>query len=199
MKQFIGTLFVAGALCLAGCQSDAPAEENGAQNSAQEMPAAPMKLAVEDAINNLDQMRSGLAGTMDTDNVDATTFAQVCKPVGMQAKKLSSDNGWVVKQVATKYRNPGNKADPEVGAVIEQFAQDASLNSRWMRSEMDGRQGWRYLQRITVEEPCLACHGSKDERPAFIKEKYAEDHAFDFAVGDIRGLYSVFVPDAVER
>ena len=42
---------------------------------------------------------------------------------------------------------------------------------------------------------CLACHGANDARPEFVKQGYPEDKAFDFEVGDLRGLYSVFVPD----
>jgi hypothetical protein len=33
---------------------------------------------------------------------------QVCKPVGMKAMQLSQENGWQVKQVAKKYRNPAH-------------------------------------------------------------------------------------------
>jgi hypothetical protein len=46
-----------------------------------------------------------------------------------------------------------------------------------------------------VEDACLACHGSEDTRPDFVKQGYPDDKAFDFEVGDLRGVYSGFVPD----
>jgi hypothetical protein len=48
---------------------------------------------------------------------------------------------------------------------------------------------------ITVQPSCLACHGPKDERPAFVKKDYPEDRAYGFEDGDLRGIYAVFVPD----
>ncbi len=38
-------------------------------------------------------------------------------------------------------------------------------------------------------------HGSKDSRPAFVKDNYPADRAFNFKPGDLRGMYAVFVPE----
>jgi len=56
--------------------------------------------------------------------------------------------------------------------------------------------GTRYFLRIAVGSACLASHGHKDQRPAFVKQGYPEDRAYDFQVGDLRGIYSLFIPDA---
>ena len=61
---------------------------------------------------------------------------------------------------------------------------------------MDDLAGTRYFRRITVESACLACHGPKDKRPAFVQQGYPEDRAYDFQAGDLRGIYSLFIPDA---
>jgi hypothetical protein len=50
-------------------------------------------------------------------------------------------------------------------------------------------------RRIDVEPSCLACHGTKASRPAFVKENYPADRAFDFKAGDLRGMYAVFIPE----
>lgn len=42
---------------------------------------------------------------------------------------------------------------------------------------------------------CLACHGMKTSRPNFVKESYPDDRAFEFKVGDLRGMYAVFIPE----
>ena len=51
------------------------------------------------------------------------------------------------------------------------------------------------VRRINVEPSCLACHGTKASRPAFIKANYPDDKAFDFTVGDLRGMYAVHLPE----
>ena len=65
----------------------------------------------------------------------------------------------------------------------------------WQAETIDGQKGTRYYRRINVEASCLACHGGKDSRPQFIKDKYPQDLAYDFQVGDLRGMYSVFIPE----
>jgi hypothetical protein len=47
---------------------------------------------------------------------------------------------------------------------------------------------------IEVAASCLASHGPKEARPKFVIEKYPTDLAHGFKPGDLRGMYSVFVP-----
>ena len=149
------------------------------------------------AIERLDALRSGMAGTFEDQNqpADQSTFKQVCKPVGMQAKKLAEDNGWKVIQMAAKYRNPKHQLDADGQQAYDLLKQQPSLMGLWSRTEMDGQPGMRYFRRISVESPCLLCHGPKDDRPKFVNQNYPEDRAYDFQVGDLRGIYSVFAPD----
>ncbi len=56
---------------------------------------------------------------------------------------------------------------------------------------IEGRGYYRYSAPIYVEKACLACHGAKDKRPAFIVKKYPEDKAYGFKEGDLRGIISV--------
>ena len=148
-------------------------------------------------IENLDAMRSGLASTLKDATTEPTieTFKEVCKPVGMRAMQLSKENGWQVKQIATKYRNPAHAPD-NLHAVmaLAKFENDPELMGFWDSETIDGQPGTRYYRRINVESSCLACHGGKDSRPQFVKDKYPQDLAFDFKVGDLRGMYSVFIP-----
>jgi hypothetical protein len=145
-------------------------------------------------IEGLDAMRSALAGSF-TGEPDLSTFAQVCRPVGAQAKRLAEENGWRVAQLAEKYRNPDHRLDPEAERVYRMMAGDPGLMGIWARAEFEGQAGYRYFRRIVVEEACLACHGPQEDRPQFVKDGYPEDRAYGFEVGDLRGLYSVFVQD----
>jgi len=157
--------------------------------------------AVE-AIENLDAMRSSLASTLEGRDAMPTqeTFKQVCKPVGMRAMQLSKENGWKVQQVATKYRNPAHAPDT-AGAqrALNQFEQAPDWMGFWDRETVDGQPGLRYYRRINVEASCLACHGAKGDRPDFVKANYPDDQAYDFTVGDLRGMYAVFIPDEVKQ
>lgn len=152
---------------------------------------------VVQAIENLNALRSGLAGTFEgrQEPADQTTFQQVCKPVGMQAKRLAQTNGWQVIQMAEKYRNPAHQLDPEGRSAYRLLEVNKRLMGLWTRTELEGQVGTRYFRRITVESSCLACHGAKKNRPAFIKKTYPNDRAYDFQEGDLRGIYAVFVPD----
>lgn len=149
--------------------------------------------AVEE-IEGLNELRSGLAAAFSGEP-DRATFAQVCRPVGQKAKRLAEENDWKIQQLALKYRNPAHRLDPKAEQVYDMMLEDPDVMGLWVQSEMDGREGIRYFRRIAVEEACLACHGAKEERPDFIKQGYPEDRAYGFEVGDLRGLYSVFIAD----
>ncbi len=145
----------------------------------------------------LDQMRSGLAtrvlGTTSAPTLD--TFKAVCAPVGQQAQKIAQDHGWQVRQVASKYRNPNHKPQnaTEERALAE-LQEHPDLQGFW---QVDG-QGVHYFRRIHLEPSCLACHGAKETIPAFVRNKYPTDLAYDFQVGDLRGMYHVLIPALAE-
>jgi len=153
-------------------------------------------------IEALDAMRSGLASSLEVSTEIPTlqTMKEVCRPVGMRAMQLSQENGWQVKQIAQKYRNPnhapGNLHDQ---IALAKFNQDPELIGFWGRATLDEQTGTRYYRRIDVEASCLACHGLKERRPQFVKDGYPQDLAYDFNVDDLRGMYAVFIPDDLQK
>lgn len=173
---------------LVGCSSP---EEQDSEDA--------MRADVEQHIEDLDAMRSNLAQTVTEPDVDRETFARVCRPVGQRAQEIAAENNWVVQQLAERNRNPNNELDEEAREVFERFKADPELRHLWRETRFDGTAGQRYFHRITVEESCLACHGAREDRPDFIKEGYPEDRAYGFEAGDLRGLYSVFVPDSLRE
>lgn len=66
------------------------------------------------------------------------------------------------------------------------------INYNWVHTSQ-GRRYLCYMRPIFVEEACLACHGPKNKRPRFIIEKYPDDKAYDFKVGDLRGMIEIMV------
>jgi len=79
--------------------------------------------------------------------------------------------------------------------IIQKMEKDTELISFWKKSKV----GLHYFRRIDVQKACLKCHGSKDHRPNFVKKGYPNDKAFGFIVGDLRGIYSVFIPNQSSR
>ncbi|WP_253188075.1 DUF3365 domain-containing protein [Leptolyngbya sp. 'hensonii'] len=149
-------------------------------------------------IELLDTMRSELASTLEgkTEEPTMQTMKEVCYPVGMRVMQLSQENGWQVKQIASKYRNPAHAPDDlHAKLALAKFQQDQDLVGFWERETINNQPGTRYYRRINVEQSCLVCHGLKDGRPQFVKEKYLQDLAYNFRVGDLRGMYSAFIPD----
>jgi hypothetical protein len=148
-------------------------------------------------VERLDAMRGTLAGNLAAaTNPDRKMFEAVCAPVGQEAKRIGEANGWKVAQLAEKYRNPVNNADKEAAKFIHTLAADPTIQGVWIHTEMNGVPGMRYLRRIEVKESCMPCHSTRDSRPEFIKSEYPRDRAYNYEVGEIRGLYSVFIPDA---
>lgn len=161
-----------------------------------ERPPPNVMADVVKSIEALDRMRSGLAASIarDDEPVDRATFGNVCRPVGRRAAELSAENPWTVQQMAVRYRNPGHEPDPRAREIHRLLEEEPDLQAIWTRSRREGIDGYRYFRRITVEPSCLACHGAEEDRPAFVAEEYPDDRAFGFEAGDLRGVYSVFVP-----
>ena len=186
------TLMMLGSLLLLSACAEAPSDTDS-------VAVAAAQARVEASIDGLDVLRSSLARQVDDpEQVDRTTFVQVCQPVGQRARTLAQQNGWTVQQLAKRNRNPAHTLDDEAQAVHDRFAENPSLKRVWHEDAvLNGISGHRFFQRITVEETCLACHGAKADRPNFVKDGYPDDRAYGFETGDLRGLYAVFVPDSL--
>lgn len=147
-------------------------------------------------VERLDALRSALAATFQQSGApaDQKAFGEVCKPVGQTMQRVATENGWTMRQLSQKNRNPGNAADAEAIPHLQQFLRTPALRSVVITTTANGKPALRYLRRITVEPSCLACHGEKAARPAFVVQNYPQDKAFAFRAGDLRGAYSVLMP-----
>jgi hypothetical protein len=164
-----------------------------------EAPVDPAVLAkAVDQMEQLDRMRISLASSLEgsTDEPTMDTMREVCMPVGKRAMAIGKENGWRVRQVASKYRNPDHApATQQETDVIDLFSRHPELTGLWEPATAEQGAGVNYYRRIDVQASCLASHGSRENRPAFVKEKYPNDKAFNFKPGDLRGMYAVYIPD----
>lgn len=112
------------------------------------------------------------------------------------AETLSVDTGWDIKRVSLKARNKSS-ATPDMfeRMVLEQFdARQASGEpaSRMMFSEIVGNE-YRFMKAQGAQGLCLSCHGDslQPEVKKAIAERYPEDMATGYSLGQIRGAFSL--------
>jgi len=111
-----------------------------------------------------------------------------------------SQEGWDISRSSHLLRNPANVADDYTAAKIDAFLARAAAGEAvapMVSAEIveDGDQRvFRMVKAIPTGEVCLTCHGSTEvsaEVEAVIAEYYPEDAARGFALGDMRGVFTL--------
>ncbi|MCQ4346839.1 DUF3365 domain-containing protein [Pseudomonas stutzeri] len=120
---------------------------------------------------------------------------EACQLLAPQIAAQHSQAPWQLGRTALKVRNPDNAPDAWERQVLERFAARAAAGEPVMELRhaevVDGE--FRLMKAIPTGEPCLACHGSniKPELAAVIDQRYPQDQARGFALGELRGAFSL--------
>ncbi|MBK1717521.1 Tll0287-like domain-containing protein [Thiocystis violacea] len=149
-----------------------------------------------------DQLQSELKTSIN--NGGPIKAIEVCqKRAPAIAAGLSRSSGWEVGRTSLKPRNAklGAPDDWERG-VLESFetrkASGESVETMAHAEvvETDQGQRFRFMKAVPTQEVCLACHGTEISEPvaAALDERYPQDQARGFALGDIRGAFSLSKP-----
>jgi diguanylate cyclase (GGDEF)-like protein/PAS domain S-box-containing protein len=93
-----------------------------------------------------------------------------------------------MQTVSDRARNPKNQADIYELEAIKYLKKNINAKE-YFSLENDFYQ---YATPLKIEKKCLTCHGEKSKAPKFISDKY--DKAYDYELGDIRGILSIKVP-----
>ena len=103
---------------------------------------------------------------------------------------LSASTGGRVGRSSTTLRNPEN-VPPR---WVKDWLETAEADTPGISEVADGQA--RVLKPVVVQPPCLACHGSSidPEVQAVLAERYPEDQATGYGVGDLRGAMWAEVP-----
>lgn len=125
---------------------------------------------------------------------------EICNTQAMPITgRVSTEQGMAISRTALRIRNPANQADSWELGVLQQFqtrqAQGESLMGMSYSAvvEQQGQQVYRMMQAIPTQKACLTCHGN-DIAPELAQKLtalYPLDKATGFAVGDLRGAFSV--------
>lgn len=116
------------------------------------------------------------------------------------ARRLAADSGWEISRVSTRPRNV-DRAQPDawerdILALLEERTAAGATAAQLNHGEVvDGR--FRYMQGQPTESLCLLCHGSNQVTPdvrAAIAQRYPDDRATGFTLGELRGAISLRAP-----
>ncbi len=117
----------------------------------------------------------------------------VCSDVAPQlASQISRTSGAKVGRTSWRFRNPANAPNDWEAQALNHL--EATGNPEYFELLPNG--GARYLKAIPTGPVCLSCHG-ETLAPAIadrLSETYPHDRATGFAVGDMRGAFSVAWP-----
>jgi hypothetical protein len=116
-------------------------------------------------------------------------------------KNYSADKKVAVKRFSFNNRNENNVPDEfekQALQYFEELADKGKLNSDseiLEREKVEDITIVRYVKPIFIDAPCLNCHGNESqiskEVAEVLKEKYPNDKAIGYKIGDLRGAISV--------
>ncbi|MCI2398638.1 DUF3365 domain-containing protein [Aliiroseovarius subalbicans] len=116
------------------------------------------------------------------------------------AAALSADSGWSVGRSSHKLRNPDNAPDAYTAAAIEGFLAREAAGEKaddLVKAEIveeDGKQVFHLVKAIPTGQLCVNCHGGDEVAApvvAKLAELYPEDMARGFAMGEMRGVFTL--------
>jgi len=130
---------------------------------------------------------------------------QQCSKVALGLAKQHEQEGWRVRRVSVKYRNPADAPDDYEARVLHEFAALKAKGELEIDTEHaevvtdEGRTYLRYMKPIVMGSPvCLSCHGGPRDIPpdvqAELRRLYPDDKATEYQVADLRGAVSVKLP-----
>ncbi|MCS7273561.1 MAG: DUF3365 domain-containing protein [Fimbriimonadales bacterium] len=133
---------------------------------------------------------------------------KVCSQVAqVLTQQVGREHGVQIRRVSLKNRNPRNAPDAWERQVLLRWERGLREGkpitevAEW-RTER-GQRVFRYMRPIRIIAPvCLECHGTqiKPEVLRLIRERYPNDKARGYRMGDLRGAFSVkIIPTEVQR
>ncbi len=118
-----------------------------------------------------------------------------CQTLAPEIADEHSNANWKIGRTSLKTRNSDNAPDAWERSVLEQFAQRAANgeDAKTISYAETVNGQFRLMKAIPLQEGCLGCHGSeiKPAIAAALNEKYPNDQATGYSVGDIRGAFTL--------
>ena len=160
-------------------------------------------VAVDAARRSADQLlatRSVMANLASHITLDKGVDAFAATPAAVGnaiAERLKmQQRHYYIKQTSLDYRNDANRPDRLEREMLNAFG--PGREELWFHIHDDGEDLLHYGKVLRIEKACLRCHGTPGRdvpRPLYEKlfKRYGNT-AFNYKVGDIRGMVSVKIP-----
>jgi len=189
MKYYFSALVLLFSLSLLSCS------ENKVEVSEQE--TAGMRTI---AMGFMKDLKGVLINQIQTNGV--LQAVSVCSDTAqVLTNNFGLQKGVYIKRVSFKNRNENNFPDDFEKKVLNKFELlhlNKELNSDTEHAEVvqEGEFKYlRYLKPILVQAECLNCHGGETdiipEAKQLIAQKYSDDKAVGYKIGDLRGAVSL--------
>lgn len=145
-----------------------------------------------------DKVRSLLLRELD--KKDIANAVKVCSEIAQGiTRQLSVKTGYSVRRVSMRYRNPKNIPDEYERRKLKEFDvlnRDKRLKNEYAEVVKEqGKDYLRYMKPLIAFPLCINCHGAKEniapEVKVILADKYPDDRATGFKVGDVRGAISI--------
>jgi len=159
--------------------------------------------ALERARATADDLTRDLAGMVMTtlQEEGAVAAVEVCSGVAQERTASHAGEGVLVRRVTDRLRNPLNTPDDEEARELDRFevlAGEGRLPGEIVRLVRRGEdRTLHYMRPIVMGQPCLTCHGLPEEIDpevrAILAERYPDDAATGYRLGEFRGAVSVRV------
>ncbi len=145
-----------------------------------------------------EQLKSKLIDAMQAGGPENALL--ICKHEAIKVStENSKQNNLEVGRTSLKLRNFSNQADDWEIKQLTWFKSQKLAGSDIKSLEVNeiteenGKNIFRYMKAIPIQEPCLVCHG-KTLAPSIeakIKNLYPQDQATGYELGEIRGAFTV--------
>jgi len=104
-----------------------------------------------------------------------------------------NDYNFYIRNVSDKPRNKINMADKEEMKAIKYFKNKPEKDEYFKKYTNEDGEFFQFASPIYIKQYCLACHGKRENALPTIRDRY--DSAYDYKVGDIRGIVSIKIPN----
>lgn len=199
MKRLLLLLFIP--VVITSCQcSEQPAEPIAPESSFTEQEA------MAEGAKISGQSQSVLAGVLQQ-KIQESGFEHAVNFCNVNARaiadSLSLEYNATVRRTSFRVRNSENTPDSLDRVMLAKFEYAFENDEKPVQSVIQDEQGnYRYYNPILIAPVCLNCHGMPGEElsadlHALILEKYPEDDAVEYELGDLRGAWVVEFANAV--
>lgn len=111
------------------------------------------------------------------------------------AVRITEGSPYYVRQVSLRNRNPENLPDQYERAELKRMAGETRPRESTGLIHDGGKETLRYLMPMVADRSCLVCHGSYENAPRFVQERFPQGHhSYDYRAGELIGAISVSVP-----